>query len=146
MSGEASGETPGRDIASQLFDSLPAVNVNEVDGELHPEGVDRFAGHDPKASAWRQALAPEEALASFGTRVGLLEAGGEHGFAGEVCHAQKVFRGWLGIESHFTRYPFLLDWRYDQQSLRQLRDAERTHKTGVRKQSLKGAIHAPFKP
>ena len=118
MGGEACGETPGGYLAPHFFDSLPAVNVDEVDGELHPEGVDRFAGHDPKASAWRQALAPEKSLASFGARVCLLEAGCEHSFAGKVCHSQKVFRGWLGIENHFTRYPFLLDWRHDRQSLR----------------------------
>ena len=53
MGGEAGGESPGPDVAANLSDDVFAVDVDEVDGELHEECVDGLARYDPEAPALR---------------------------------------------------------------------------------------------
>ncbi len=64
---------------------LLAIDVHQIDGELHEEGVDRLAGHDPKSRARVEMSMLEEARAPLGTRVGELHGVAEHGTASSIA-------------------------------------------------------------
>ncbi len=70
---ETAREAPGGDAASDLSDNVPAVNEDEIDGELHPEGMHRLAGHDPKAFALCEGLLTEEATCAGRSAIGYFD-------------------------------------------------------------------------
>ncbi len=85
MGGEAGGETPGGDAGPDLADLQAAVHIDKVDGELHPEGVDGFAGDDPEATAGGQAGTSEKTFATLAARDRSgIDGGTEDGLPGEI--------------------------------------------------------------
>ena len=82
--GETGREPPGTHAAPDLFHSQFAVQVNEIDGELHAERVDRFAGPDPQAFSRPEFLASQQTLPALRALIRNLHGMGEHRLAGEV--------------------------------------------------------------
>jgi hypothetical protein len=82
--GETGREPPGTHAAPDLFHSQFAVQVNEIDGELHEECVDRFAGPDPQAFSRAEFLAPQQTLPALRAFIRNLHGMGEHRLAGDV--------------------------------------------------------------
>jgi hypothetical protein len=64
-----------------------AVQINEVDGELHSEGVDGLTGDDPQALPWRKPLAAKQAFPALGAFIGDFRTSGKHSLAREVRDA-----------------------------------------------------------
>ena len=62
MREEAGRKTPGADMASDFLHFFAAVNVNEIDGEFHEEGMDGATGHNPESSSGGETGTPEQAL------------------------------------------------------------------------------------
>lgn len=82
--GETGRQPPRTHAAPDLFHSQFAVKVNEVDGELHAEGVDGFAGPDPQAFSRPEFLASQQTLPALRAVIRNLHGMGEHRLAGEV--------------------------------------------------------------
>jgi len=81
---ETGRQAPRRHFAAQLPDSILAVQIDEVDRELHEEGVHGFTGEDPQTLTGREPRAPQQALTAPGAAVGDFQAGGKHRVASEV--------------------------------------------------------------
>jgi hypothetical protein len=47
MSAEAGRQSPRADAASHFPDAILAIDIDEIDGKAHEEGVHRFTGNDP---------------------------------------------------------------------------------------------------
>ena len=62
--GETRRYAPRRDIGPDFLDAPISIQVDEIDGELHAEGMDSFAWNDPKAFAAVQVLMIEKTPAS----------------------------------------------------------------------------------
>ena len=90
---------------ADLPDSVPAIQIDQVNGELHEEGVYGFTGEDPQAFSGSQPRAPQQALATPGTAVGHFQAGGKHSMAGEICDLQAGLRGWRAALSETIPRP-----------------------------------------
>ena len=84
VGGETGREPPGTHAAPDFFHSQFPVQVNEIDGELHEERVDRFAGPDPQAFSRPEFLAPQQTLPALRADIRNLHALGELRLAGEV--------------------------------------------------------------
>jgi hypothetical protein len=82
--GETGRQPPRTHAAPDLFHSQFAIQVNEIDGELHAERVDRLAGPDPQAFSRPEFLASQQTLPSLRAVIRNLHAMGEHRLAGEV--------------------------------------------------------------
>ena len=54
-----------------------AIKIDEVDRELHPERVYRFARDNPQSLACGKSAAAQETFGSFGAAAGDLNVGGE---------------------------------------------------------------------
>jgi len=65
MSTEASGDTPGRDGRPRFLYPVLSVEVDQVDGEFHEEGVDSFAWNNPHPFPTLKAFAAEETFRSL---------------------------------------------------------------------------------
>lgn len=146
MRREAGREPPWRHIAAQFLNSLFTVDVDEINGELHPERVYRLAGNDPEPTARRQTLSAKKPLAARGACASLFQTSCENGVTSEVADEETNLNGWLGIENHFDSSPFLLDWRYEPQPSGLHPPCEAQSRVESSQQSMKGASDAPFMP
>ena len=75
-----------------------AIEINEVDGEAHAEGVHGFAGNDPQALAGREPLAAQEPLVAAQSAIGDFKRISEQCLPREVRDSQtfdRGFRAWL---------------------------------------------------
>ena len=70
---ETAREAPGGHAASDFYDNVPAVNEDEIDGELHPDGMHRLAGHDPKAFALCEGSLTEQATCAGRSAIGYFD-------------------------------------------------------------------------
>jgi hypothetical protein len=70
---EAAGDAAGADSSADLYYAVLPVQIDEVERELHGEGVDSLAGYDPEAFAGAEAGAAKEALVAAGGGVGHLD-------------------------------------------------------------------------
>ncbi len=113
MCGETSREPPRRNAASQFPDAKAAVEIDKVDGELHPERVHCLAGYDPQPRSRLEALAPQKALAAPGAAVGNFNSGGEYGLTGEVSDLHGHMDGY-----HFSLPPLFSERQDDATRLR----------------------------
>ena len=84
MCPETGRQPPRRHFAHKLPDSLLAVEIDEVDGEAHPEGVYGFAGHDPQPLPASETLAPKQTLIALWTAIGYFHASSEYRIARQV--------------------------------------------------------------
>ncbi len=79
---------------ANLAHSLLLVEINEVDRELHEEGMNGFAGYDPQTLPRLQPLVFEQSDAALGAGIGGVRRVGKHGVAGEIANEdQVVIRG-----------------------------------------------------
>ncbi len=62
-----------------------AIDVHQVDGELHKEGVDRFAGDDPETGAGLEMGMLQQAGAALLTGVGEVDGVAEYGTASLIA-------------------------------------------------------------
>jgi hypothetical protein len=76
MGSEAGRQPPRRDLAHELPDSLLAVQVNQIDGEAHPEGVYGFTRDDPQTFPGGETLTPQQSLIALWTAIGYFHASG----------------------------------------------------------------------
>jgi hypothetical protein len=53
-----------------FFHSLVPVQINQVDRELHAEGMNRFAGNDPQSFSGGEHLATQQTLSTLGAVIG----------------------------------------------------------------------------
>jgi len=74
-------------------DSVVAIDVNEIDGELHEEGMNGFAGNDPEASAGFEAHSAEKAPVALRPAVCDFERSRERCAAGAIQDLHWVFLG-----------------------------------------------------
>lgn len=86
--GETGRQPPRRHIAPDLFHSYVAVQVNEIDGELHAEGVYSFAGEDPQTFSGPKPLTAQQTLSALRAVIRHFRAMGKLGVAGEVGDPQ----------------------------------------------------------
>ena len=93
MRKKAGRETPGANTTSDFLHFFAAIDVHEVDGEFHEEGMDGATGHNPESSSGGEAGTPEQALVASGGGIGDFQTGHEFGAASEVLDPQAV---WLG--------------------------------------------------
>ena len=70
---------------SHLANPEALIQVDEVDGEFHEKGVDRFARNNPQTFARGQALVVEQPDPPFGAGVGLFGAVGQQRLAGLIA-------------------------------------------------------------
>lgn len=84
VSGEAAGDSPGRNAVPDLFYSVLSVEIDKVDGKLHEEGVDGFAGNNPHPFSLGQPLSPQEPLGTFWPAAGHLKLVGNLGASGQI--------------------------------------------------------------
>lgn len=90
MRRKACGETPCTDVAANLFDAVLTIKVDEIDGKLHKEGVNGFAGNDPHAFSAPQAFFSEKAFGALRTRTRNLRVFGNHRVAGKVANFHAI--------------------------------------------------------
>lgn len=70
MRTEAHGDAPARHILTDLeYFSVP-VEEDNINRELHPEGMDRLARHDPETMAGRQTFMLQQPCPAFRAGVG----------------------------------------------------------------------------
>ena len=60
MRREAGGQSPGRNGFPRLFHAVLSIKIDQVDGELHEEGVDGLAWDDPHPFPWTKAFATQQ--------------------------------------------------------------------------------------
>lgn len=60
MSRKTGRKPPWKNFTPELLDSLLAVQINQVDGEMHPECVYGLTRDDPQAFAEREFFTPEQ--------------------------------------------------------------------------------------
>jgi hypothetical protein len=89
--GEAEGKPPRMHLASCLHDPMFPVEIDKVNGELHPERVDGFAWNDPQAFPIVQLLAAKQAPAAIASITRELNTVSKAGSAGEVGYANQHF-------------------------------------------------------
>lgn len=92
MGTERAGDASGADGLTDLDDAVFAIEIDEIDGELHGEGVDGFAGDDPEALAGAQAGAAEQAFAAARGGAGKFYVVANLGVAGGVADVKKPWR------------------------------------------------------
>ena len=63
---EAAGKAPGANIGTNFQDLMLAIEIDEIDGKAHSEGVHGLARYDPEPFACRQSIAAKETLAAGG--------------------------------------------------------------------------------
>jgi hypothetical protein len=83
---------PRRHIAFGLSYPQTAVQVNQVYGEAHAEGVYGFTGQNPKPLSGRESIAPQEAFCALCTTVGNFHPKGDFRLAGEVRNPKPDIR------------------------------------------------------
>jgi hypothetical protein len=86
--GEAGRNPPGRHPASDFLHSLFTVDVDEVYGKLHAEGVYCFTRNDPETFSLGEAVASKQALSSRWAMVGDLYTMRECSPSGQVPNLQ----------------------------------------------------------
>lgn len=67
-----------------LPDALLPIQVDEIDRELHPEGMDAFARHNPQTFSRRKRLAIEKTSSALGTVVSYVSAIGQLGLPSKI--------------------------------------------------------------
>ena len=82
MSAEAPERRQGRTLERILTTWWLPIEIDEVDGKPHAEGVHGLAGHDPQGFAAGDTFAAEETLAAAGAVAGELGTIGELGCRG----------------------------------------------------------------
>src|SRR3981081_3607458 len=95
MCGETRRQSPGRHVAPDLLYFLLAVEIDEVDRELHVEGVDGLTGNDPKTFSGGKFASSQQASSARCAIVGNLHAISELGLPGEIHYFQPGL--WLGV-------------------------------------------------
>lgn len=98
VGGKAGRESPGADIYADFFYLFMAINIKEIERELHEECMDGFAGHDPQAAACREAGSAEESFITSGGCFRNLDLGSDFSLPGEVSDYHA--RGGLRLLSH----------------------------------------------
>jgi hypothetical protein len=88
MRGETYRQPPWKHIAADFYYSVTAVQIDEVDWELHAEGVHGFTGEYPQTFARRKPLAPQQTLSTLCAFVGDFHVAGEQRLASEVRDPQ----------------------------------------------------------
>jgi len=71
---------------------MVAIQIDEVYGELHPDGVNRFTRKYPQASICREVIAPKQAFPALCPMIGHLDTSGEDSLAGNVRDLQTEIR------------------------------------------------------
>jgi hypothetical protein len=92
---QRSGDPSGANGVANLHHAAIAIEVNEVEGEPHEEGVNGFARDNPEALAGRKHGAAEESLVASGGGIGDFNAAPDLGLLGGVAHTQES--GWAGF-------------------------------------------------
>ena len=95
MGAEASRNSPWADGASDFPDAKRAIDVDQVDGESHPECVDGLAGNDPETAARRESVSPKETFGAFRARASHLELCGQRIAPRRVC--ETLWRRFSGV-------------------------------------------------
>jgi hypothetical protein len=62
ISTQACGQPPRAHIFFGLHHAMLSVEVDQIDGEPHKEGMDRLAGNNPQTVSSTQRISPEQAL------------------------------------------------------------------------------------
>ena len=86
MRRQARRHAPRRNRMTDLAHLMFAIDVHQVDGELHEEGVDRFARHDPQSRAGIEMRVLEESGAALLAGVGEIDRVAQHCAAGLIAH------------------------------------------------------------
>jgi hypothetical protein len=84
MSAEAGRQSPRANAASHFPDAILAIDIDEIDGKAHEEGVHRFAGSDPQTLTGQKALPAQQTFSSCGCGMRFGELCGQHRAAGQV--------------------------------------------------------------
>src|SRR5215467_11024664 len=84
MRGETGRKPPWRDGMPHLFYPFLPVYVDKVDGKLHEERVDRFAGHDPQPRTGFQPFMTEQTDTPLRARIRKIHGISEDGIAGLI--------------------------------------------------------------
>jgi hypothetical protein len=95
MCGETRRQPPGRHIAPDLLYFFLAVKIDEVDRELHADGVDGLTGKDPKTFSGKKLAASKQTFSARCAIVGNLHASSELGLPGEIYDFQPGV--WPGV-------------------------------------------------
>lgn len=82
--GKTRRKSPWADVASDFFNSLFAVDIDEVDGELHKKSVHGFTRNDPEARSRRKTGASQQSSVAGGPMVG------NFGIVGKLSSAGKI--------------------------------------------------------
>src|SRR5258705_8988902 len=95
MCGETRRQAPRLHIAPDLLYFFLTVEIDEVDRELHAEGVDGLTGNDPKTFSGRKVAASEQTFSARCAIVGNLQTISELGLPGEIHNFHPGV--WLGM-------------------------------------------------
>src|SRR5271170_4852624 len=95
VGGETRGEPPRSDPAAGFFHFQVAVEVNEVDGKLHKEGVHCFARLNPQRLPWPESLTPQQALPPPGATIRHFRSISQLSLARNIEDLQANFGFWL---------------------------------------------------
>jgi len=97
--GETYRQPPWRHIVADFYDSVAAVQIDEIDRELHAEGVYGFTGDYPQTFARRKPLAPQQTPSTRCAFVGDYHVAGEQGLASDVRDPYASVRCWPAVLS-----------------------------------------------
>ena len=92
MRGETGGQPPWGNRVPHLADFPMLVEVDEVDGKLHEERMDRFTRHDPQTGAGIQSCVVEQPDTALFTGVRDVHGFAKDGVAGFIPYQDFQFR------------------------------------------------------
>jgi hypothetical protein len=92
VSAQARREAPRTYVAPDLHDPTLAIEIDQVNGESHPEGVYRFARHYPKTLAIGQGFSSEQAFPSGAVIAGEPHVLAELDISGQIENAHIHLR------------------------------------------------------
>jgi len=87
MRGETSRQPPRGYAAAQLAYAMLAIEVDQVDGKPHADGVYGLAGLDPEAFSRSKLISSEQALSACGAVACEIELSGQDRIASLVENA-----------------------------------------------------------
>ena len=84
VSSQTDGQPPRQNAVPDLYHSMTTIEIDQIDGKAHPEGVNRFAGNDPETFPLIQAFTPQKTPAAGVVISGELDKIRELSMASEV--------------------------------------------------------------
>jgi hypothetical protein len=105
MRGETGRQAPRAHVGAQFPDAVVAIQKDEVDGELHEEGVYRLTGNDPQAFSASESLAAKQAFVTPEPGVRDFKRTSQKGAARFVCDLKPNIGEGLFSRGHETGAP-----------------------------------------